>query len=96
MLKHGNEDYASSPLSKAVNGLFANLRGQDQVVVPTNKTNSFRLVDSQDYIRWVKGHLDASAKVVSWHHSIVALEFGKELLDDLEGLMGKKEDKFVK
>jgi hypothetical protein len=40
--------------------------------------------------------LDASAKVVSWHHSIVALEFGKELLDDLEGLMGKKEDKFVK
>jgi hypothetical protein len=63
MLKRGNEDYAPSPRSKAVNGLLANLQGQDQVVVPTDKTNSFRLVDSTDYIRWVKAHLNASAKV---------------------------------
>jgi hypothetical protein len=53
-------------------------------------------VDSQDYIRWVKGHLDALAKVVSQHHLMDVLESGKELLDDLEGLMGKKEYKFVK
>jgi hypothetical protein len=72
------------------------LQGQDQVVVPTDETNSFHLVDSQDYIRWVKGHLDASAKVVSRHHLMDILESGKELLDDLEGLMGKKEYKFVK
>jgi hypothetical protein len=40
--------------------------------------------------------LDASAKVVSWHHLMDASESGKELLDDLEGLMGKKEYTFVK
>jgi hypothetical protein len=68
MLKRGNEDYAPSPRSKAVNDLLANLQGQDQVVVPTDKTNSFRLVDSKDYIRWVKAHLNASAKVVSRQH----------------------------
>jgi hypothetical protein len=39
MLKRGNEDYAPTPRSKAVNGLLANLQGQDQVVVPTDKTN---------------------------------------------------------
>jgi hypothetical protein len=41
-------------------------------------------------------HLDASAKVVSRHHLLDVLESGKELLDNLEGLMGKKEYKFVK
>jgi hypothetical protein len=48
ILKRGNEDYAPSPRSKAVNGLLANLQGQDQVVVPTDKTNSFRLVDLKE------------------------------------------------
>jgi hypothetical protein len=77
MLKRGNEDYAPSPRSKAVNGLLANLQGQDQVVAPTDKTNSFRLVDSTDYIRWVKAHLSASAKVVSRRHLMEVLESGQ-------------------
>jgi hypothetical protein len=85
-----------SPRSKAVNGLLANLQGQDQVVVPTDKTNSFRLVDSTDYIRWVKAHLNASAKVVSRHHLMEVLQSGQDLLDEMEGLMGEKEVKFVK
>jgi hypothetical protein len=74
MLKRGNEDYAPSPRSKAVNGLLANLQGQDQVVVPTDKTNSFRLIDSKEYIRWVKAHLYTSAKVVSRHHHMEVLQ----------------------
>jgi hypothetical protein len=41
MLKRGNEDYALSSRLKAVNGLLANLQGQDQVVVPTDKTQFF-------------------------------------------------------
>jgi hypothetical protein len=56
MLKRGNKESASSPRSKAVDGPLANLQGQDQVVVPTDKTDSLRLVESKDYIRWVKAH----------------------------------------
>jgi hypothetical protein len=90
MLKRRDEDYAPSPRSKAVNGLLANLQGQDQVVVPTDKTNSFRLVDSKDYIRWVKTHLNASAKVISRHHLMEVLQSGQDLLDEMEGLMGRR------
>jgi hypothetical protein len=50
MLKQGNEDCATSPQSKAVNCLIANLQGQDPVDVHNDKINSFCLVISQDYI----------------------------------------------
>jgi hypothetical protein len=95
MLKRGNEDFAPSPRSKAVNGLLANLQGQDQVVVPTGKTNSFRF-DSKDYIRWVKARLNASAKVVFRQHLMAVLQSGQDLLDEMGSMMGEKEVKFVK
>jgi hypothetical protein len=82
MLKRGNEDYAPSPRSIAVNGLLANLQGQDQVIVPTDKTNSFLLVDSKDSIRWVKAHLNASEKVVPRQHLMDVLQSGQDLLDE--------------
>jgi hypothetical protein len=72
------------------------LFGQDQVVVPTDKTNSFRLVDSKDDIRWVKAHLNASAKVVSRQNLMAVLQSGQDLLDEMESMMGEKEVKFVK
>jgi hypothetical protein len=77
-------------------GLLANLEGQDQVVVSTDRTNSFRLVDSKDYIRWVRALLNALAKVVSRRHLMEVLQSGQNLLAEMEGLMGEKEVKFVK
>jgi hypothetical protein len=44
----------------------------------------------------VKAHLNASAKVVSRHHLMEVLHSGQDLLDEMEGLMGEKEVKFVK
>jgi hypothetical protein len=69
---------------------------RDQVVVPVDKTNSFRLVDSKDDIRLLKAHLNDLAKKVSRHHLMDVLQSGQDLLGEMEGMVGEKEVEFVK
>ena len=68
------------------------------MVVPTDKTNQFRTVKTSDYITWVGGHLDKSAKMVPRERLVEIEGDAFDLLERLDGvlLMTDKEHDFVK
>jgi hypothetical protein len=96
--------YYSYPFSSMVAGLQKAVQrlvnGTSSHFVPQPTTSAVLEdalnVDSKDYIRWVKAHLNASAKVVSRQHLMNVLQSGQDLLDEMEGMMGEKDVKFVK
>ena len=49
---------------KAISQLLENLRESDQVVIATDKTNSFKLITLEKYKKWVLEHLQQSAKEI--------------------------------
>ena len=47
--------------------MLERLRGDDLVVViATDKTNAYEVVNKRDYMWWVRGHLDRSARKMSF------------------------------
>eukprot|EP00957_Ditylum_brightwellii_P081529 6202390-Ditylum_brightwellii.AAC.1 len=45
-----------------LNDFFTNLKKhENEIVVPTDKTNGHRLIAMEDYIQWVNGHMKEAA-----------------------------------
>ena len=47
--------------TKQIKHLLHKIRDKDVVVVPTDKTNSFRVVHTQQYVKWMENQLDKVA-----------------------------------
>ena len=73
-----------------------NLRDTKTVVIPTDKTNSFRCIDIRDYKDWAIKHLLKNGKEIPRSKLIQTLDEAKELLEGLEDVMSEDEYYFVK
>lgn len=47
-----------------IHNVMKKLKREDVVVVPTDKTNSFRVVDKEKYVKWVEEHISTVARAV--------------------------------
>ena len=54
------------PSDAKVLSMLERLRSDDSVVViATDKTNAYKVVEKKDYVRWVRGHLEKNARKVN-------------------------------
>jgi hypothetical protein len=69
---------------KEIRHLEAKLKEHlNRVVIPTNKTNSYKVVDNEKYIKWVLDHLKTDATEVSTDKLAKIHEEGIKLLSTL-------------
>ena len=67
------------------------LEESDQVIVPTDKTNSFRCMDTKTYLTMVNGHLRCSSKENERDKVRKIFEKARELLDEVGFQLSKSE-----
>ena len=67
----------------------------DTVVIPTNKTNSFRTMHTDMYVRQMKQHLSKSAEAISRSKMIERWEDASTFLESHLYLLGEKEILFA-
>lgn len=79
-------------IHKLVKGLGEN---ESTVVVQTDKTNSFRVVDKAKYIEWVEGHLKKNAKEVSTEKLVSIFNEANKLLSEIDEVLSYGEDGFI-
>jgi hypothetical protein len=65
------------------------------MVIPTDKTNSYKVIDKEKYIEWVLDHLKTDAIEVSMDKLIKIHKEGNELLSKLGNTLSEKEMSFV-
>ncbi len=72
--------------AKEIRRLEARLKEHpDMMVIPTNKTNSYKVINKEKYIKWVLDHLKTDAIEVSADKLVKIYEEGNELLSKLLG-----------
>jgi len=69
---------------------------ESQVVVPTDKTNSFRIVKKEKYISWVNNHLESAASEISTDKLQFIFGEAEKLLGELDDTLSEDERGFVK
>ena len=62
--------------------IINNLEESDKAIVPTDKTNSFRSVDTKNYMITVNEHLRISSKEIDRDKVIDIFEKSRELVED--------------
>jgi hypothetical protein len=81
---------------KEIQSLEAKLKEHlDRVVIPTDKTNSFKVIDKENYIKWVIGHLKIDVTEVSADKLVKIHKEGIKLLSTLGHTLSEKEMGFV-
>mgnify|MGYP001787478984 FL=1 len=88
----------TNPKSHKIKTLQQKLRNKaDQVVVPTDKTNSFRTVSKSNYSKWVISHLAKNAKEVPRSQLTDVQKLAFDILRDKTelGIFSDKEEQFV-
>ena len=65
------------------------------VVVPTDKTNSFKMISTKECIKQVKKHLAKSGKEISSSKLTEVKEKAEKLLDKLLPIISEKEAWFL-
>ena len=63
--------------------IFTNLEGSDQVIIPTDKINSFRSASTNKYMTMVNEHLGISANEIYRDKVIDIFEKVRELVDEV-------------
>ena len=71
------------------------LKKSTKVVIPTNNTNSFRVVELKDYLQWVKGHIQKNALLTTRDRIVEIYKEAKYLMKRLEDKVSKSEFLFV-
>jgi hypothetical protein len=64
---------------------------QDHIIVPTDKTNSFSVMPTEEYKQKVLRHLLKDRKEISRERLILAQEQAEELLEGIDRLCSKGE-----
>ena len=86
------------PSEKAIGfrELFNDLRNEeDQVVVPTDKTNNYTVMSTQKYIDWVSKHLTDAAEQVPRTEVVEIHEEAVEFADSISNFISSDEFNFI-
>jgi hypothetical protein len=77
--------------AKEIRCLEAKLKEHpNMMVIPTDKTNSYKVIDKEKYIEWVLDHLKTDAIEVSADKLVKIHEEGNELLSKLGNTVRKR------
>ena len=82
---------AKSSTSSNINQLLGHLRKASKVAVPTDKTNSFKIIEIDNYKSQVLKHLDTSATEVDRSKLVTISEKAKELLSKVSHKLDNNE-----
>jgi hypothetical protein len=81
---------------KEIRRLEARLKEHpNKMVIPTDKTNSYKVINKEKYIEWVLDHLKTDAIEVSADKLVKIHEEGNELLLKLGNTLSEKEMGFM-
>jgi hypothetical protein len=79
--------------AKEIQCLEAKLKEHpNMMVIPTDKTNSYKVIDKEKYIEWVLDHLKTDTIEVSADKLVKIHEEGNELLSKLGNTLSEKEN----
>jgi len=82
--------------AKEIRALEKKLKANGSIViVPTDKMNSFRVVEKEKYIEWVNTHLQYAAKEVSADKLALIAKEGEALLKEIN-VLSPEENEFIK
>ena len=91
-----SENQPEMSKAKEIRRLEAKLREHpNMMVIPTDKTNSYKVIDKEKYIEWVLDHLKTDAIEVSADKLVKLHEEGNELLSKLGNTLSEKEMGFM-
>ena len=79
-----------------INETIRLLDESDQVIVPTDKTNSFRNMDTEKYMNMVNEHLRCSSRGIERDKVRESFEKSSELLDEVGFQLSKSEAGHIK
>ena len=67
-----------------------------KVVIPTDKTNSFKTVELEKYVSWMEKHLNSNA--IKWSREKIReiYQDACDLLDDIEDIVSEDEHIFLR
>ena len=80
---------------RTIDTLLERLRRSNQVVIATDKTNSFKVIPLDKYKKMVLGHLRASAKEIPRDRIIELFDTAKNEQAKFEDLLSANEEKFL-
>jgi len=78
-----------------IKDILTELTKKDVVVIPTDKTNSFRIITVDNYKEQVLHHLADRAKEIPRATIINIMEQAKALLQEMEPILSAKEYAFI-
>jgi GIY-YIG catalytic domain len=91
-----NERKANCKISSTIKTIQKRLMDKPEVVIiPTDKTNSFRIVPTTKYERWVEQHLLKYGKVIPRATLTEVMERALELLEEKRDILSDKEAEFL-
>lgn len=81
--------------SQQVHDILKELGKTSEVLVPTDKTNSFVLVEAENYVKWVKQHLSKNAKEISRSRVVYAHQKANQFVEGIAHRLSKKEHAYI-
>ena len=79
-----------------INKLQKKLKDMEEVIIPTDKTNSFKVILLQDYKRWVLETLETDAREIELKKLTETLKKAEQLLMEIDPIISPNEFYFVK
>ena len=85
----------SKDRDKTITLLLENLRKSSQVVIATDKTNSFQVIPLEKYKKWVLQHLQKSAKEIKRERLVDLYKIAQDTKLKIEDSLSEKEERFL-
>ena len=86
-----NKEMKKKPLDKVIAKLSINLKKCNEVVIVTNKTNSFQVVPIEKYKICAGKHLESLANLIEVQRIIEIFDLVMEMQEKHEDILGEKE-----
>ena len=93
---NSTKHYHESEKSKAINSLQKDLKLSSNVVLPTDKTNSFFLADIDTAESWIQNHINKDATKTTRSRVIEAYKQGEEIFESIENLLANHERAYLR
>ena len=91
-----SEKETTTPRAEAVKNLQKSLKKDIyHAVVPTDKTNSFKVMQVDEYIKQVKEHLQKNAKEIPRSRLTEVGDQAMSLLQEIQNSLSEKEAEFI-
>ena len=92
---HEERNLLKKERDKTIIQLLKKLKDSEDVVIATDKTNSFEVVSTEKYINWVREHLKTSAKEIKRERLVEIFKIAQETKLELKDTLSEKELTFL-